>query len=321
MNHDGVRVAIDAGGTHVRAAAFLGGVELRRATAGAANPVRVGPAEARAELTAALRDLVRHEPRAAAPVGACVGIAGRSHPETAAAVRGAFADAGLEIHGPRLLVTDAELVLWAAFGEAAPSGVAVVAGTGSIAMVRTADGGLVRAGGHGPILGDEGGGHWIGVQGLKVALRLLEEAAGGRRARPSALVDELHAFLGGGGLPGVPAAVARGEVRPSALAPVVVRAAERGDRDADEILRHAGAELAGLALRAATSAGLRGPFEVRGAGGVFAGAARVAAAVRHELSIHRPEAVFADAHVEPLVGADRLLERSAKARGDVPPGW
>lgn len=318
---DDVRVAVDGGGTHVRAAAFSGGKELGRALAGPANPMRVGPAEARAAIGAALRGLIRLVPGAAGAAGACVGIAGRSHPETPELVRGAFADAGVVVRGPKLLVTDAELVLCAAFGDARPSGVVVVAGTGSIAMARTADGGLVRAGGHGPVLGDEGGGHWIGVQGLKVALRFVEEAAGGHRSRPSALVDELHHELGGGGLVGAPAAIAHGSLRPSSLAVIVVRAAERGDRDADEILRRAGTELAALVLRAATGAGLHGEFEVRGAGGVLAGAARVVSALRHELAAHRPGALFSDSHVDPLAGAAHLLARAANGQKDVPPGW
>ncbi len=316
-----VRVTVDAGGTHVRAAAYSGGKELARAVAGPANPIRVGPAEARAAIAAALRGLIRLAPAAARASGACVGIAGRSHPETPELVRGAFADAGITVDGPKLLVTDAELVLCAAFGDARPSGVVVVAGTGSIAMARTADGGLVRAGGHGPVLGDEGGGHWIGVQGLKVALRFVEEAAGGHRSRPSALVDEIHQELGGGGLVGAPAAIAHGLLRPSSLAIVVVRAAERGDRDADEILRRAGAELSLLVLRAAVGAGFDGAFEVRGAGGVLSGAARVVAALRHELAVHRPAAVFSDSHVEPAEGALHLLARAANERPDVPPGW
>jgi N-acetylmuramic acid 6-phosphate etherase len=317
----GRRIAVDGGGTHVRAALFAGDREAAVAAAGPVNPTRVGIEAARAALTEALRGLVRLDAAAATVDGACVGLAGRTHPEVAAMVAHAFADAGVTVEGPRLLGTDAELVLWAAFGDEAPSGVVVVAGTGSIAMARRADGGIARSGGYGPVLGDEGAGHWIGVEALKCALRRIEEAGGGRRSRPSGLVDELHEALGGGGLTAAPQTVAKGTLRPSTLAPVVVLAAEKGDRDADDVLRRAGAELAGLVGRAAAAAGLHGPFHVRGAGGVFAGSARVVASLRHELRTLRPEADLGDVAAEPLRGALAMLLHHEAAARRVPPHW
>ncbi|HYC77544.1 MAG TPA: BadF/BadG/BcrA/BcrD ATPase family protein [Planctomycetota bacterium] len=318
--HDGCRIGVDGGGTRVRATARCGDVETARVEGGPVNPNRVGVEAARGALAQALRDLKRREPRISVAAGACVGLAGRSHPDVADVVSGAFQDAGISVEGPRILCSDAELVLWAAFGDARPSGVAVVAGTGSAALARGADGRLARAGGYGAVLGDEGGGHWIGVQALKVALRHVEEAAAGSRVRPSILVDEIHAALGAESLASAPAATARGALKPSTLAPAVVKAAERGDRDADDILRRAGEELAGLVCRAATGAGLHGAFPVRGAGGVLAGAARVVTALVTRLGVHRPEAVFTGAECEPVDGAFALLDHATREK-TVPPGW
>lgn len=64
---------------------------------------------------------------------------------------------------------DAEAALLGAF-DGGP-GIVVIAGTGSAALGRAADGTLVRVGGHGYLLGDEGGGYWIGNQALRLALR------------------------------------------------------------------------------------------------------------------------------------------------------
>jgi N-acetylglucosamine kinase-like BadF-type ATPase len=317
----GARLAIDGGGTHVRAAFFDGSIEVARRTAGPANPARVGVAAAEEALREVLTALVAAEPRAAKVAAAAAGLAGRSHPDVATIMKNAFAAAGVDVAGAKILTTDADLVLWAAFGATAPSGVVVVAGTGSGAMARGRDGAPVRAGGYGPVLGDEGGGHWIGVEALKIALLKLEEAGRGGRSRPSILVDDLHGAIEGS-LASAPAAIARGKLRPSTLAPTVVRSAERGDPDANEVLKRAGVELASLACRAAIAASLEGPFDVRCAGGVFAGAARVVASMRAELKAKRPEASLGEHVVDPIEGAVALLDHvAATSKSRVPVDW
>ena len=65
--------------------------------------------------------------------------------------------------------SDAELGLHAALGTA--PGVFVTAGTGSIAVGRSAKGELRRSGGLGPGRGDEGSGWWIGREYLRRARR------------------------------------------------------------------------------------------------------------------------------------------------------
>ena len=58
------------------------------------------------------------------------------------------------------VVSDFEIAHGAAFG--AGPGVLLVASTGSIAFARGTDGKSRRAGGYGPLLGDEGSGFWLG---------------------------------------------------------------------------------------------------------------------------------------------------------------
>ncbi len=50
-------------------------------------------------------------------------------------------------------------------------GVLLIAGTGSIAIGRTPDGKMVRAGGWGPQFGDEGSGYWMGREAIQIALQ------------------------------------------------------------------------------------------------------------------------------------------------------
>jgi len=47
------------------------------------------------------------------------------------------------------------------------SGLLLIAGTGSVAMAKERNGKMIKVGGWGRVLGDEGSGYWIGVQALK----------------------------------------------------------------------------------------------------------------------------------------------------------
>src|SRR5690606_22912913 len=124
-------------------------------------------------------------------------------------------------------------------------GVLVYGGTGSVAVHVTADGNLVRAGGHGYLIDDAGGGYWIGREALRRVLRMADES-GGRAG--GVLATAVYADLGGSDWPTVRRAVyGGGRARVAALAPVVALAAGRGDRDAYEVLAAAGTELARLA--------------------------------------------------------------------------
>jgi N-acetylglucosamine kinase-like BadF-type ATPase len=71
------------------------------------------------------------------------------------------------------VTNDAELALSAL---PATVGVVLIAGTGSIALGRNAQGQTTRSGGWGHILGDEGSGYVLGLQALRAAVR----AADGR---------------------------------------------------------------------------------------------------------------------------------------------
>jgi len=63
------------------------------------------------------------------------------------------------------VLTDFEIAHLAAFDRG--PGVILVASTGSVAFARGLDGKTARAGGLGPLLGDEGSGFWLGRQALR----------------------------------------------------------------------------------------------------------------------------------------------------------
>jgi glucosamine kinase len=139
------------------------------------------------------------------------------------------------------VIADVEAAWHATLADGA--GILVLAGTGSIVLGRTARGRWARAGGLGPLLGDEGSAFWIG----RAWLRARAGAAAQRRfaTRPDAV-----------------AAIA-------ALAPRVVARARRGDRLASRVVREAQAALAGQARDVARALGLRGVVTVGGAGSVM----------------------------------------------------
>ena len=135
----------------------------------------------------------------------------------------------------------------------------VIAGTGSGAAGRAEDGRTVRVGGHGYLLGDEGGGYWIGREAIRAALRG-EDGTG----PPTALGAMMRRAFGN----------AEREVheRPTdrqllaRLVPGVAIAARQGDGEAGRILAEAAAHLVDLAVAVR---GRLGPLPVAGTGGIF----------------------------------------------------
>lgn len=202
------------------------------------------------------------------------------------------------------VTSDAEAALVGA--TAGGAGVAVVAGTGSIALARNAEGHRARSGGWGYIFGDEGGAFDIARRALRRALAA-EEGWG----PPTALLElfrrqvsvgtaneALHRFY--------TAAWPRDRI--ARLAPQVDREAERGDPQAREVLREAGVALAGLAAHAARSMPGGGcGLVVYPCGGVFC-SRRVASAFS-AATRERGFEIGAPAH-NPIIGALLLAYRA-----------
>jgi N-acetylglucosamine kinase-like BadF-type ATPase len=151
-----VVLGVDAGGTGSRAVAVSDGRVVGRYSCGPMNLLLHPDAVQR------LAGLIRDSGAAAAGVG----LPGLRQDGAARQVT----DELSALTGARVIVADdTEIAQLAAFGGR--PGIAVVAGTGSVAFGRTEDGRTARIGGHGFLLGDEGSGYWIGVQLVRAALR------------------------------------------------------------------------------------------------------------------------------------------------------
>ena len=141
-----------------------------------------------------------------------------------------------------MVTTDAAIALSGA--TTTGQGIAAIAGTGSIAFGRNAEGRRARSGGWGYIFGDEGSGFDIARQALRAALRM-EEGWGPPTSLRQALLDAtgspsangaLHLFYAG----------EWPRWRVAGLAPLADAAAAEGDGVAMVILNRAAVELAML---------------------------------------------------------------------------
>ena len=246
-------LAIDAGGTKTQCIIADEYRVLVRASTGSIKLQRVGEAEATVRVASMLEEV---SAAAGVPLTqitrTCIGLAGLTIP----AVR-AWATHVLsaQVSGELLLLGDEEIALDAAFPGM--PGILLIAGTGSHAIARSPDGTLHRAGGWGPILGDEGGGYWIGLEALRDALHAHDL---GPDDSTSALLHAIQLHWKLGSLPElIELGNRRGDVAHPApdfasLAPVIARCAAEGNYLAGDVLHRAGERLAHLIATAANKA-------------------------------------------------------------------
>jgi glucosamine kinase len=228
----GWAAGIDVGATWVRAIA-LGPAGWRRAK------IRRGPGEISLPVTVrrALAALRLEPGAAAAVVVAARGVWTRREQR-----RAQRALAGLS---PQIrVISDVEGAYAGALGTS--PGILLLAGTGSIALGRDAAGRWHRAGGLGPLLGDEGSAFWIGRAWLQTMTGRRDLA----RLRRIATAPDAVARIAG-------------------AAPGVLRRARDGHRAAREIVRVAQRQLASTVIEIARCLKLSGPVPVSWAGSLL----------------------------------------------------
>ncbi|HZV06545.1 MAG TPA: N-acetylmuramic acid 6-phosphate etherase [Gemmataceae bacterium] len=272
-------LGIDGGGTHTvallasRDAAILG-----RGTAGPSNRQAVGKERALAALDEAVSAAFTAAGVTRGPVvSACLGLAGADRPDDRSMIREWTERVGL---ADRVEVTNDAAILLAA-GTPQGWGLALIAGTGSIAFGQSADGRRARAGGWGYLLGDEGSAYALVMAGLQAVVR-----AADRRGPATRLTER---FLNRWSLnqpQDLVAAVYRsGRDRAdfAALAPVVLEAAEE-DAVAAEIVEQAARELARSGEAVLRQLHWEGPVPLALAGGLLLGSEVYRQRVLHALT-------------------------------------
>ncbi len=156
----GIIIGLDIGGTKTHGIRFEDGVPVADESAGSSNVQNVSREDAARNLAELFAKI------GGGPVATVyAGSGGIDTEDDAAALAALIAP---HVPGARVTVVHDSRLLLAA-GHAS-TGVAVIAGTGSAAWGRNADGGEARAGGWGYLLGDEGSGYWLGREAVRHSL-------------------------------------------------------------------------------------------------------------------------------------------------------
>ena len=235
-------VGIDGGGTKTRASAYRGGAMISSFSAGPMNYNFIPESEALENLISAVRGL-----RIPISEIAAVGIGDPSIDDSlSGSGEGAsrFYDSlRRELSCPVYVRSDAYMSLIGLTGGDGP-GVSVISGTGAMAIACRESGEVRVAGGWGRLTGDEGGGYYIALGGIKVALM----AADGISPK-TALTGALMSYFGVSE-PRKLIYVFYGAEPPeiAGFSAEVAACAESGDAAAKEILKKAARYLSSYAV-------------------------------------------------------------------------
>jgi glucosamine kinase len=312
-------IGIDGGGTKTVSALADDSSILATVTTGPSNVVRVGEAKARESLQQAVRQVCAAAKIAPEEiVRTCIGASGAGRPATAAVVSSALAEI---LNSPIEVTGDTEISHEAAFS--CGPGVIVIAGTGSVAYGRDAQGNSARAGGWGFAISDEGSAQWIGRTAIATLLhdRVLESPSHNSQPEVSGSAL-LPAFLKAWSLQSIDELIRAANATPppdfSALFPVVFAAADTGDEIARRVLTQAGTELARLAdvvirrlfWHRMPVADARVPVAM--VGGVFRYTPHVRDVFYNQIRSLHPRVDLNQQVVDPVNGAVSLARKAAK---------
>jgi N-acetylglucosamine kinase-like BadF-type ATPase len=300
-------LVMDAGGTHTRALVVTPeGVRLGGAESGPANSFLVGERLAARNLRRAAREALNsakasRKSVAAAVIGdASVDCDGLGREPSEAALRPELPDT------PVRAVADALIALDGALGG--HPGIVIVSGTGSVLLGRKPNGGLVKAGGWGPLMGDEGSAPWIAQQALQAAVQAADGTA------PSTILTRIvMRYFHVRSFRLIVDPIYQGDLTSrelGGLAPLVAQAAKQGDRAARAIFRRAGYELARQAAAVLRRMELR-EATVSYQGSVFLAGSTLVAPLRNSLRQLAPGAQLVRPILPPIGGAFLLARRLA----------
>ena len=299
MMEDGaLGLGIDAGGTQTRwALARPDGSVVASGHVDGASALQMASSAGRERLRATFAALAREVLAHGRPASICAGLTGFGG--DSAVLTGWLGELLGVAPGAIRLRNDIEIAYLDSFAPG--EGYLVYAGTGSIAAFIDTNGTFHRAGGHGVMLDDGGGGFWIAREAMRRIWRREDETPGAWRDSP--LAQAVFDHVGGSDWSFSRQFIytrERGEIGRLALA---VAASADTDPDALAILQAAGRELARLA------AALAGRFGVRPV--VLAGRAAslhpaIATAMRAALSDTLP---LQQKDAQPHFAAARLAAR------------
>lgn len=292
---------IDGGGTKTLVVIVdESGQERARVRSGTSNAAIIGHQTAASVLRLALIQASSEADASLPLAGAWFGLSGSDRPEDHHQLQPALADLVRFIH----FTNDAELLL---AGLPDRVGVALVAGTGSIAFGVNRESRRERAGGWGHIFSDEGSGYDIARKMLK-AFALEADGRGPATSLSKRLTDRFeladpHQIIAHIYAP----TTTKGDL--AALSRIVAEEAEAGDEVASGIMNSTAADMADLAHTVATRLGFTNELNLAVTGGLFIHLAmfrhQVLKALGRSWSIRSPTIV-----TDPALTAARALASS-----------
>jgi N-acetylglucosamine kinase-like BadF-type ATPase len=259
-------IGVDGGGTKTEALLGLlrdGEVErIATAQSGPGNLQVPDLRQAITEVDSCIESLFKQFPEARGAVATvCFSMAGTSNVSRVSEFQAWVGQRNWSV--AHFVTHDARPLITA--GTTRDCGIALIAGTGSFAYGIDALGREHRCGGWGSLLGDEGSGYWLAIEGLRAAVH----GADGRGPK-TMLLEQFTEWFGGqscGQWPMRVAAMQRREIARGAS--VVLQGAENGDQVALEVLTRAGEELARHVHVLAKELFAGEPFELALAGGLL----------------------------------------------------
>jgi len=299
-------IGIDGGGTATRAVlASLDGAVLGRGGAGPGNPKTVGLEQALSEVRQAIDAAFLGAGLEMQSVEAiCLALAGAGRQEDRPPIEAWVAEE--KIAARSAVVPDALAVLAAASPNMV--GISLIAGTGSMAYGRDATGAEARAGGWGPLFGDEGSGYALALAGLRAAVQSADGRGPSTKLLPafldrlkiheaSALVTTLYA-----------PAWDRSKI--AELAAIVTTTAEWGDDIALGLLQETADELTRAVVATADRLTWHSPPTVALTGGLIANAANFRRLLEESLNA-TGKVLKTTLVTEPALGAVAIARRLA----------
>lgn len=296
-------LGVDAGGSKTIAAASDATGRVRGiGRAGSANFQSCGIAGARAQIQLAVEGAIKKaglEPNDVEAV--CYGVAGADRPKDFDTIRG-FTETLTFCRNYRL---ENDTIIALRAGTRDGVGIALIAGTGSNAIGRSAEGEKLQVGGLGPLSGDFGSAGQLSEAAVAAAI-MGEDGRGPRTAltgkikkhlRLAHIDDIIEFFFYDSKHP---------PLELGTLAPLIFDAADEGDQVAISILQEAGQNIArAVKVIANRLFPVQDRLTVVFGGSVFQKAKSLALidSVVQECKAHRPQTRFIRLEVEPVLGA------------------
>jgi N-acetylglucosamine kinase-like BadF-type ATPase len=294
-------MGIDGGGSTIRVVVATPDLAILGQSEGpTVNPSVIGHARAAARIQAAAREALATADRSPGQIAAvCLGIAGASVGHSAGWLGEVIAPMFAESPQTRVVLSaDYEIALVGAMGER--RGVLILAGTGSLAYGVNAASQSALVGGWGYLLGDEGGGYWIGLEGLRAIIRA-DDGSTPPTALTPVLLDALHLPSARALIPWLYRSDTPRTREIAALAPLVLAQAQMNEPAAEHIVTQAARHLASMAHTVSDQLDMAAP-DFAFTGGLLTTSNPLSMALCHALTL----SAIPEPRYPPVIGAALL---------------